>query len=261
MENTSNMFQLWSPPVFRLSLDSFSNDLIQEFDKKATKFSNGGELIKPTIETTQQEVVVTSTALSVNDTEQFSSIVSTFSDNFFSTEDHNNRDEVEEDITTTTTTTTTSTSVINTDNNITFITATEEIVTIDDTSIPLVQPDPLEDSSDILSAFSNDETSVNTSNPKDKLSNDEIIATATTTTAAAAAVTPTINHEESTVELSIMNTPTTYTKISSPLLSMMNYTTKRNSNQSVIDKNNTVIPAKNQKKTSKRRSFFSLRFC
>ncbi|KAG2198017.1 hypothetical protein INT47_004984 [Mucor saturninus] len=35
-----NKFQLWSPPLLDLSLDSFSNDLFQEFDKTRTSSGN-----------------------------------------------------------------------------------------------------------------------------------------------------------------------------------------------------------------------------
>lgn len=35
-----NKFQLWSPPLLDLSLDSFSNDLFQEFDKTRTNTGN-----------------------------------------------------------------------------------------------------------------------------------------------------------------------------------------------------------------------------
>lgn len=35
-----NKFQLWSPPLLDLSLDSFSNDLFQEFDKTRTNIAN-----------------------------------------------------------------------------------------------------------------------------------------------------------------------------------------------------------------------------
>ena len=36
METSYSKYQLWSPPTLDLSLDSFSIDLIQEFDKKRT---------------------------------------------------------------------------------------------------------------------------------------------------------------------------------------------------------------------------------
>lgn len=43
METTSNDFKLWSPPLLDLSLDSFSNDLFQEFDKTRLNIQDGNE--------------------------------------------------------------------------------------------------------------------------------------------------------------------------------------------------------------------------
>ncbi|KAG2203996.1 hypothetical protein INT46_007021 [Mucor plumbeus] len=43
METTSNDFKLWSPPLLDLSLDSFSNDLFQEFDKTRLNIQDDNE--------------------------------------------------------------------------------------------------------------------------------------------------------------------------------------------------------------------------
>ncbi|KAG2230250.1 hypothetical protein BDF21DRAFT_428599 [Thamnidium elegans] len=47
-----NKFQLWSPPLLDLSLDSFSNDLMQEFDKTRT----GQAQLKKIDNTTQEQL-------------------------------------------------------------------------------------------------------------------------------------------------------------------------------------------------------------
>ncbi|KAI8640939.1 hypothetical protein BD408DRAFT_419047 [Parasitella parasitica] len=41
--SASNDFKLWSPPLLDLSLDSFSNDLFQEFDKTRLSIQDGDE--------------------------------------------------------------------------------------------------------------------------------------------------------------------------------------------------------------------------
>ncbi|KAI8883989.1 hypothetical protein K501DRAFT_313621 [Backusella circina FSU 941] len=60
----SNTFQLWSPPILDLSLDTFSDDLIQQFDKKRQTISTikGNQSVTDSANT-EAEVLETSVSI------------------------------------------------------------------------------------------------------------------------------------------------------------------------------------------------------
>jgi hypothetical protein len=60
----SNKFELWSPPILDLSLDTFSDDLIQQFDKKRQTIStdNENKNLKDCV-STEAEVLETSISI------------------------------------------------------------------------------------------------------------------------------------------------------------------------------------------------------
>ncbi|KAI9470592.1 MAG: hypothetical protein EXX96DRAFT_584969 [Benjaminiella poitrasii] len=228
--NKSNSFQLWSPPTLDLSLDSFSNDLIQEFDKK-TRFCYTDEL--PIPKSIHQPETTTT-----NITEKSYLIVSTSSENTLSCPDDNTVQqevivEVNSDL---------SSESSNKQNDLITDQQNDNRSSIDKKernsviSLPQYPPKPLQYSA-LIDPPSDDIM------PSTNMDNNPLVAGK--------------DGEKDNRTISEIYPTMTYTKADSPLTN-----NKRNKSSSVAGKMNNIASSdQNHKVSPKRRSFFSLRFC